>query len=223
MVLNREELAWAAGFFDGEGWVGRRSPDSGGVQLRIGNTDRALLERFKRAVGDLGSITGPYKPTVLTRKPMYGLNIFSFGRCMAVAGLLWRWLGSSKRLQFANALSGARKHRAKLYRFGYKKTAPDYRKSFEQWVRSARASGLFRIARRSTRGIPNPRGKLNCIRGHPLVPGKRQRVCRTCAADGRARRERVRHEAFVADGGIILVKKGVARPYTGEGPRGSWC
>lgn len=30
----------------------------------------------------------------------------------------------------------------------------------------------------------------------------------------------------VADGidvGAILVKKGVARPYTGEGPRGSWC
>lgn len=56
--MNREELAWAAGFFDGEGCFSY-SKSGQYVCVSIGQTVREPLERFKLAVG-LGVIYGPY-------------------------------------------------------------------------------------------------------------------------------------------------------------------
>jgi hypothetical protein len=62
------ELAWAAGFFDGEGWVttsygsrnGRRRTKPS-LSVGVGQSGSpALLERFREAVG-AGSVNGPYK------------------------------------------------------------------------------------------------------------------------------------------------------------------
>lgn len=47
------ELAWAAGFFEGEGTFCRK-------QAQIAQNDLAPLSRFASAVG-LGGITGPYQ------------------------------------------------------------------------------------------------------------------------------------------------------------------
>jgi hypothetical protein len=55
---NREELAWAAGFFDGEGSFSWTMPAAFGWAV-INQTNRASLERFKRAVAGLGKIYGP--------------------------------------------------------------------------------------------------------------------------------------------------------------------
>ena len=63
IVTNAIELAWAAGFFEGEGCVhirkaGRRFPR---LQLHIAQCDSSeTLERFARAVNFNGSILGPY-------------------------------------------------------------------------------------------------------------------------------------------------------------------
>lgn len=66
------ELAWAAGFFDGEGSSKRiynhyttkkgevRKPTSN-VVLSVAQTALKPLERFKEAVGGIGHINGPYK------------------------------------------------------------------------------------------------------------------------------------------------------------------
>ncbi len=70
------ELAWAAGFYDGEGYAGTQLARSGNRHLRlsIGQADRSLLERFQRAVYGLGRINGPYQrsaPDGTPRKPMH--------------------------------------------------------------------------------------------------------------------------------------------------------
>ncbi|HKY52348.1 MAG TPA: hypothetical protein VJP45_13910, partial [Candidatus Limnocylindria bacterium] len=57
--MDRHELAWAAGFFDGEGWANRSGR---GVQARInqGGDDGmpAVLLKFQRIVG-VGRLKGP--------------------------------------------------------------------------------------------------------------------------------------------------------------------
>ena len=58
---DREEIAWAAGFFDGEGCFSYIQK-ARYVCLRIGQSELEPLERFREAVG-LGKIYGPYSHT----------------------------------------------------------------------------------------------------------------------------------------------------------------
>lgn len=62
MKRTEVELAWAAGFFDGEGHSRaqgtKRSPRKY-LQLHITQTDRQVLDRFDEAVGVSG-VRGPY-------------------------------------------------------------------------------------------------------------------------------------------------------------------
>ena len=59
IVTHNEDLAWAAGFFDGEGCT------SGGTNVRcpviiIGQVHREVLEKFLMVLG-VGTIYGPYE------------------------------------------------------------------------------------------------------------------------------------------------------------------
>ena len=58
LEFDREELAWAAGFFDGEGCF-CFSEAGQYVCVSITQTEREPLDRFERAVG-LGKVNGPY-------------------------------------------------------------------------------------------------------------------------------------------------------------------
>ena len=67
-MVPETELAWAAGFFDGEGntrWrqdqprSERRSRSYGTFVLQISQIDRDVLDRFRAAAG-CGSVYGPY-------------------------------------------------------------------------------------------------------------------------------------------------------------------
>ena len=61
--MSKTELAWAAGFFDGEGWVGTDAVSkSGGMYLRVyvPQKFRRVLDRFQKAVG-VGKVNGPHK------------------------------------------------------------------------------------------------------------------------------------------------------------------
>lgn len=62
--VQSTELAWAAGFFDGEGNT-RLEPSEDRLRsylrISIGQIDKEPLERFRRAVGGVGRIYGPYK------------------------------------------------------------------------------------------------------------------------------------------------------------------
>ena len=106
--MDRHELAWAAGFFDGEGWAnavaqtGRRTRQP---HAQINQSDDhgvpAVLERFLRVVG-VGRIGGPErKPDRIDR---YWWIASSRADVSRVAELLDPWLGHVKRREFEDAV-----------------------------------------------------------------------------------------------------------------------
>lgn len=93
--MSREtELAWAAGFFDGEGstWCSKT------LGLTVSQVERSPLERFLLAMEGRGKITGPYKNNPILRYAVYGPNA---QRCLM---LLWPFLSEPKRRQGMTAL-----------------------------------------------------------------------------------------------------------------------
>jgi hypothetical protein len=126
--MDRHELAWAAGFFDGEGWAAKQKPR--GVQARINQADPAgvpgVLLRFQTALGGLGRIAGPTREP--ERKDIYRWIVSSRGDVELVLELLKPWLGSVKLLQLSRAT-------------GRVASAADATPGDDQW--RAWAAGLF--------------------------------------------------------------------------------
>lgn len=93
MSVQTHELAWAAGFFDGEGsccFV----PKSGGLQMSVtqaGESALFALERFKTAVLGIGYVRNRKAPKNAT-KPVYQWEVSSFEGVQAVVALLWKFL-----------------------------------------------------------------------------------------------------------------------------------
>lgn len=108
MDLKREELAWAAGFFDGEGTAhfsrGTRKTKIGGrttyssIHLSVTQTNLEELERFKAAVG-VGYICGPYQNKNPNSKPHWRYFAGAFQHYQHVMTVLWPFLCSRKRAQ----------------------------------------------------------------------------------------------------------------------------
>ena len=125
MEINREELAWAAGFFDGEGHVGasvgrfrartewgrRRETVRRDVYLVVGQVERQVLDRFRRAVG-CGAVSGPYIHPVMAKRgneqPRYAFQTARFEHIQAIVVMLWTWLSPVKRAQAVAALTTMR-------------------------------------------------------------------------------------------------------------------
>ena len=93
------ELAWAAGFFDGEGCTLCRKPKTGYRQLsfEVAQNEISTLRRFESALG-FGSISGPY------RGSEYQYRACSFEKAQAAIALLWRFLSDPKKIQAKTAL-----------------------------------------------------------------------------------------------------------------------
>jgi hypothetical protein len=106
--MDTHELAWCAGFFDGEGST---HPGKKGeykvIRLSVAQAELAPLERFRRAVG-LGSIEGPYAPRGVSTLPKWIYRVYSYEEVQYVVCLLWPWLGDTKRAQAARCLIGYR-------------------------------------------------------------------------------------------------------------------
>lgn len=108
MRRDSHELAWAAGFFDGEGSTCLRlhrpkrlgnSPNPV-LYLCVSQKDRRALDRFRAALGGVGSIYGPDKRA--------GIHRFQVGQRKArrAVELMWPWLGEVKREQAIAAIAG---------------------------------------------------------------------------------------------------------------------
>jgi len=99
--INREELAWAAGFFDGEGHIGSavtgKKRLNKHLHIQLVQTADGPLERFQRAVG-FGKIYGPYKSRG-NKRPYKQLHIDKFEQVQQTICLLWPWLSEPKRQQ----------------------------------------------------------------------------------------------------------------------------
>jgi hypothetical protein len=106
LLVDFYELAWAAGFFDGEGSVYYRGRKRQELCLAVSQSDRRPLDRFCSAVG-IGAVRGPYKAKYSNAKPYYVYSIGSHVPVQAVVAMLWRWLSEPKREQATQALRAA--------------------------------------------------------------------------------------------------------------------
>lgn len=102
-MRTREELAWAAGFFEGEGVISQRQKN--GRFVAINNTDMEPLLRFQEAVG-VGKLRGPYGPynNGISRKPYWTWSASNFEHRQAVIAMLWPWLSARRKVQMAECV-----------------------------------------------------------------------------------------------------------------------
>lgn len=113
-MVNREELAWAAGFFDGEGTIGVCTPPSKParhLQVRASQANRIPLDRLRRAVLDCGKVYGPYSNGPLSTQPIFQYQAASFEHAQATIAMLWPFLCEPKRAQAEKALRAIMKGR----------------------------------------------------------------------------------------------------------------
>ena len=110
--MDRYELAWAAGFFDGEGWANAVRPEGRNTAQPYARINQAdpngipeVLLRFQRALGGLGTIGGPHREE--GRIDLYSWTVSSRGDVELLHHFLMPWLGEVKLLAFATALERA--------------------------------------------------------------------------------------------------------------------
>lgn len=118
--LNREELAWAAGFADGEAHFGlvttNNKTQNKHIHIQICQTEDGPLERFQKALG-LGKIYGPYTPKKKdngNRRPYKQFHIDNFEHVQYAVGLLWPWLSRPKKNQITRMLKSYGEYQNKL-------------------------------------------------------------------------------------------------------------
>ena len=108
------EVAWAAGFFDGEGcshatysWTRKDGTKGYAIQVSLGQSGeegRIILERWNDTTGRLGNINGPYGPYGLSKKVVYQLQINGYDNVKKIYTLLEPWLSEPKIAQFNTTL-----------------------------------------------------------------------------------------------------------------------
>ena len=120
--MGNEDLAWAAGFFDGEGYIGRRNTGvpykrmdgSFGKQYtsvrmavtQTGPHAKEMLLRFQQSVCGIGKISGPLKVRE-GWSARYEWICDGVEKCHLVVGLLQLWLTARKLEQAKRALFNA--------------------------------------------------------------------------------------------------------------------
>lgn len=103
-TVNREELAWAAGFFDGEGSTyARKVKGYAYLVLSVHQVELENLQKFQRALGMRGVINGPYGGPKRV-SPIYQWTSCTFEDSQAVMAMLWPFLTTPKREQYKAAL-----------------------------------------------------------------------------------------------------------------------
>ena len=103
MTASAEEIAWAAGLFEGEGSI---YPSGRGVRLALKMTDEEPIRRFAKIV-KRGSVYGPYSYERWSdghkRKPFWTWVCYDRAEAGVTIERLAPWL-SSRRLNRAHEL-----------------------------------------------------------------------------------------------------------------------
>lgn len=117
-MRTREEIAWAAGFFEGEGCISPRR--DGTITVSIGQNWENVesLRRFCDALG-IGSLYGPYVRTGY--RPYGQVHLHSFEYAQAVIAMLWPWLSRSRKDQYVLAFRQNRIHCGRTRRRGLRR------------------------------------------------------------------------------------------------------
>jgi len=99
--VDTHELAWAAGFFDGEGSIGSYDPQS--LRLSVSQKQPELLNRFRDTMWGMGIVVGPYYTQHSNGIYQYQLN--GFAKVQQAVALLWPYLGPYKKEQSSKAIA----------------------------------------------------------------------------------------------------------------------
>lgn len=109
-IVLRIDLAWAAGFFDGEGTTtagdridSRTKTKARKITVSAAQSDRERLDHLASVLG-VGNVRGPYAAKGPNSKPYHVWSVASFQAAQHCVCLMWNWLGSEKRKQAAAAL-----------------------------------------------------------------------------------------------------------------------
>ena len=107
MNLDKSELAWAAGFFDGEGCSflhGKIYPAMEVQQIAVNDEHvPAVIERFYNATGKIGKL---YNRKYDTRR--WSCAFHGWERAQTVLAMLWPYLSLVKRAQAKEVFTKAR-------------------------------------------------------------------------------------------------------------------
>jgi hypothetical protein len=87
-----EQLAWAAGVFEGEGWIGRRAKHS--AELVVGMTDEDVIQRFHEVVG-CGAISVEWRKD--GHKTLYRWHVARTSEVRVLLTAFLPWLGERRR------------------------------------------------------------------------------------------------------------------------------
>ena len=100
-MSEQTELAWCAGFFDGEGCttLGGRAGGRRRLRVVISQREREVLDRFARAVG-IGNTGGPYNYGQGSRY----LYVVTGRNAETVVRAIWPYLGTVKRDQYRRCI-----------------------------------------------------------------------------------------------------------------------
>lgn len=117
-MLNREQLAWAAGLIDGEGSFYIQSkaskirPDKPAYpRFEMSQVDPRVLQKLRDALPFGANIVGPYdnaKYTGANAQGVYVYYVSGFEDVQALMALVWIWLSPVKRQQAKSVLYGER-------------------------------------------------------------------------------------------------------------------
>ena len=104
------DLAWAAGFFDGEGSTLLKGGYPGISIHQAGTlTDPPeVLVRFQRTFGGIGYVAGPDAPTNEHHRPRWTYETHGYERTQVLVAMMWKWLGPIKRSQAVAVLTAFR-------------------------------------------------------------------------------------------------------------------
>ncbi len=113
--INREDLAWAAGFVDGEGCFTvkneSKATKGGSIyrypKLCVAQSGSNVLLLKLQTLFRCGVVYGPYTKNHSTaKKPRWIYEISGFEKVQFAAALVWSWLGQEKKNRANALLSG---------------------------------------------------------------------------------------------------------------------
>jgi hypothetical protein len=91
---SRENLAWAAGLFEGEGCIHRGQKQA--ITLAVAMTDFDVVEKFHFIVG-VGNVNGPYLANNPRHLQRWRWSTGNFQHAQALLAALWPWLGHRRK------------------------------------------------------------------------------------------------------------------------------
>lgn len=112
-LWTREDLAWAAGLFEGEGYITYGQQHSDSVRLRLGLniTDEDVIRQFHKIVG-VGTLSGPHVRPGSHHKPIWTWYASSFEAAQALIAAFYPWLHSRRRAKALETLKAVADSRA---------------------------------------------------------------------------------------------------------------